>query len=1262
MGGWFVTSNDIKVWTATDKRRAEENLPLLTKKLILASTKPKQINFPSGNAVTTGGWDGTLEVEAGNGFIPTGKSGWEFGTNLNIKDKADADYQKRTQRPEPLSPQESTFVFLTSRTWIKKDTWVLAKKTAGNWKDVRGINADSLETWLETCPAVHRWFANLIGKMSGELWDLEQAWGALSNITGLALTTEFFLKSREEETKKLTSGLEVKGSVLRVKALSEREAYGFVLASLKSSDELSSRALIVRNQTTWDQLIDSNNTLVLIPLEFKPGNIGSAVRNGHNVVLALDNRDATSADIQLDRMSRQLRIMAIQSVGLSADQAEKVCADTKGYFEPISRHSLLKPIDRPYPPWADSANTDVLFAALFATEWNATNAADKGIMATLAAMNYQEFERQVFELLKVPDPPLRLVGNVWQVISKMDTWLLIAPRLVKSHLERFGSIITPVLSDPDPAFDLPADERYTAGIKGLKPVYSRNIKSGLANSLALLSTYGDNYAGQCGNMKPSDQTRYWVIQLFRKSVEARIWYSLGSDLQSVAEAAPNEFLEALERSMQGDQPPIGRLFAAEGHGIFSGCPHADLLWSIELLSWSPAYLARVALCLARLSEIDPGGKWSNRPFSSLVNIFMGWINNTRATHKQRLQVLEKALLPYHPDITWRLMVSLLKGNSRFTSGIHKPEYREWTNDVEKTVLEKDFDEYVRAIVDLLIREVEKNPGLRLPDLIANFSSYTDDQQKAIVERMLGITPGALQDRDREKIVTALRKQISHHRKFPKADWALPKELLGKLEVLYYKFDFEDTVKKSVYLFDRAPPDLIQPVERGKNDWREEEKLIHAERVRAIEEILKTKVFDGIQDLVLKCNNPELVGLAMSQSSFSEQAVPYVLDWLGSEINLNLAAQCYISVRSVKDWDWATLLLNKNKDWDETKKAALLLSLPLCSKIFDLVESQELPVQRMYWSNMNRYFLQAQDKNRVGYVASKLLEHNRPLAAIGVIGQVLWDKNEPKDINCELIATILMRIVTDPSDISSVPIQNVRYDVIKAIEFIQDQAELSIERMAQVEFSYLTVFHEEFRPRYLNEMVANDPSFFVQLVKWILRPRDGVTENRETESKEIWKQRAEAAFNLLRTVSVLPGSTGPEIDLGKLNKWVDQARDQLSQVGRREVGDVQIGEYLARCKEGIDGIWPHEAVRAVIERARSAELDRGILISRLNSRGMTSRLPFDGGRQEGALAAKYEDDAHKLELTYTRTASILRNLADDYEREAEREDREVDLRE
>ena len=46
MSGWHVTENDVKNWTATDKRRSEELLPQLIYKLIRASSNPRKIDFP----------------------------------------------------------------------------------------------------------------------------------------------------------------------------------------------------------------------------------------------------------------------------------------------------------------------------------------------------------------------------------------------------------------------------------------------------------------------------------------------------------------------------------------------------------------------------------------------------------------------------------------------------------------------------------------------------------------------------------------------------------------------------------------------------------------------------------------------------------------------------------------------------------------------------------------------------------------------------------------------------------------------------------------------------------------------------------------------------------------------------------------------------------------------------------------------------------------------------------------------------------------
>ena len=56
-------------------------------------------------------------------------------------------------------------------------------------------------------------------------------------------------------------------------------------------------------------------------------------------------------------------------------------------------------------------------------------------------------------------------------------------------------------------------------------------------------------------------------------------------MELLTEAAPSVFLDALEKVSAGDDPIILGLFNAEEGGVFGGCYHSDLLWSLEQVSW-----------------------------------------------------------------------------------------------------------------------------------------------------------------------------------------------------------------------------------------------------------------------------------------------------------------------------------------------------------------------------------------------------------------------------------------------------------------------------------------------------------------------------------------------------------------------------------------------------------------------------------------------------------------------------------------------------
>jgi hypothetical protein len=127
----------------------------------------------------------------------------------------------------------------------------------------------------------------------------------------------------------------------------------------------------------------------------------------------------------------------------------------------------------------------------------------------------------------------------------------------------------------------------------------------------------------------------------------------------------------------------------------------------------------------------------------------------------------------------------------------------------------------------------------------------------------------------------------------------------------------------------------------------------------------------------------------------------------------------------------------------------------------------------------------------------------------------------------------------------------------------------------------------------------------------------------------------------------------------LAEWVLAAREQLARCNRLEIGDEKIGEVLARSPVGLDGIWPAEPVRDLIEQLESRDLEDGISLGVYNSRGMTSRAMMEGGIQERDLERRYRIWSEATANRWPRTSRVLRKIADSFSQDGRRWDDSAD---
>src|SRR5262249_47798366 len=153
----------------------------------------------------------------------------------------------------------------------------------------------------------------------------------------------------------------------------------------------------------------------------------------------------------------------------------------------------------------------------------------------------------------------------------------------------------------------------------------------------------------------------------------------------LAEAAPTEFLEKVEKALGGDSSPFDELFRQEGDGIAGQNYMTGLLWALETLAWDGDYIGRSLLCLAELAARDSGGKWANRPANSLTAIVLPWLPQTCARLEKRAAAVSVVLAEV-PEVGWKLVLSLLPKTFSASHGTRRPAWRstipdDWRNGV-----------------------------------------------------------------------------------------------------------------------------------------------------------------------------------------------------------------------------------------------------------------------------------------------------------------------------------------------------------------------------------------------------------------------------------------------------------------------------------------------------------------------------------------------------------------------------------------------------
>jgi transcriptional regulator with XRE-family HTH domain len=1259
----WVTETDLDHWA--DRRDGQALLPELIRRLILAEKGYfPELRFPSGDSVQMHGWDGQCKVETATDQIPAGWSGWELGTDKGPKKKADKDYKQRTKDPLDLKAPDTAFVFVTPRRWAQKGEWANERRAEGVWRDVRAYDAVDLVQWIERFPAVGLWLAKLIEKTPDGVRELSDVWREWSLSTRPPLSADLVLVDREDEGTRLLNWLYGEPAAMSVQAEAPGEAIAFLYASIEQlpggyRDFYHTRAIVAADADTARLLADVATPLIIILDAPDPGLAMHLVEKGHYVYLAFgSNIGAPTEALALKRPTRFSIERELEKMGLQHHEAQNFAHDSGRSLTILRRLIPAAPSYRT-PEWATPEAARALIPALLAGAWDEGQEGDRAMLGDLAGTSYDKVTAALTPLLSIADSPLRKAGNSWKIASPRDAWFRIARNITSADLERFGKAANAVLTSVDPRFNMSPDERWMASVKGQRPTYSDLLQTGISETLVLLNVFGK----QVTAVPHAEARGAMIVRSILHDADAVRWWSLSSQLHVLAEASPAEFFSAVDDSLSKNSKPILELFV-EGSGPMGGAAyHANLLWALETLAWSRDYLARATELLAKLTALDPGGKWGNRPARSLREVFVLWCPQTNAPLQDRLTVLNR-LRKIEPNVTWNLLLALYPKPHDTVDPAPVPRWRDFTEENPEPITDALYYSGAQKIGEWLLEDVGLNSH-RWVQLIERFGELAPDLRTAAVKQLLASEGKIADDDSRMQIQGALRALINHHRQFEESDWSLSEAELAELEAVYVALVPADKLKKVEWLFENEMAPLLNPI---GHDWQRNTEASNEARRAAIRD-LSAEGIEAIFALADRVKLPGLIGRAVAQVA-DEAVVEEVLArgiQAGDDPSWNLAHGIIVTLTNDKGDGWGDSLVDKaiSGRWGDAAALRVLLSLPKSEHFMRRASSHGEEIEKQYWTRVGTFWIQGSSET-IAWAIDKLLAVGRGRECIHLTGHHL------NGLSSSLLVRILEGALHSGSGSTKDHNESTmfQYYVEQIFRRLDASGNVPEPELARLEWSYLNVLqHSKRPPKTLRKVLSTSPGFFVQVLSVIYRPhREGEQEKAELEPEpepesEEDKKRASAiathAYTLLQDWRQVPGQSGDEIDGAALDAWVKEARILAARAGRSEVADQHIGRVLAYAPADSDGTWPCKAVRDLIELVRSRSIERGFYLGVVNKRGVTWRRPTDGGIQERELAQHYRKLSKALRLEWPRTSTVLEQLARNYARDGDDSDADAD---
>lgn len=1245
-----ILAREITAWANRVDSRAR--LAVFIRKLIHSTAlELSKVEFSGNDQSQRHGWDGLTLASSATPWVPLGKAGWEFGVNQDPKTKADSDYDARVGAIAQSERSETTFIFVTPRTWAGKEKWVTEKKSLSDWKDVRAYDASNLEEWLEQSIATQIWFASENGRDPEGAISLEEVWERWVADSSPRIIPELFTEAVEHHLSTLKGWIDKPASSLTIQADSTIEALAYLAAAntiLQERDWHSDWAkkyekmVVIENSKCAKKILTENSQLIPVLISDQIQQVFAPFAHSHpHVVIQLRGQISQDVDIRLEPVTSIGFSKALEKMKIESEDADRLARES-GRSLTILRRRLSKLPGVKSPSWSDTGKTRILLGITLSGCWHRRNESDKTLVSMLCDADYAEVDAELKKLQLLEDSPVWAVGSYQGIKSQIDAFYALAPFITDDIIKLLFDVSEIVLGEDDPSLDLAEDQRWMASFHGKTREFSSSLRTSLRQMVLILAVFGDEVLSDRADCRVEWLAKGFVKKLL-DNLSVRTLKAIGDDLPTLAEMSPETFIEIIETDLaKGDKSVCLAILEPVSSEMGARCDRTGLLWALELLAWNENYLDRVVSILATLSSKEINDNWSNKPIETLSSIFRFWFPQTAANIELRMAAFTR-LWENSYDVAWTVAIEQVDQRGMGSAmANHKPD---WRDDARRATYAPGNEKrlFIKHCLDLVLdRSVYTQD--EIVDLLSLANGWpNEDQTKlwAIVQNWGIDAPDSGKAKVRECIrQMAYSRRAASRARRQKSDEFDPVEVANAYDAL----EPVDLIQRHHWLFHK------QWIEAGIQDLDEydyekvESKTLELRRA-ALSEIFDQLSITGVLELSELSEASWVIGDTLGKVISVEELVDASVTVFKSDDKQTNNTENLLA-GMLGSFPAEELNAVLKTIWDrlpDDQHLRFLKVAPFLKDVWDLAE--ELPVgSDEYWKQVHIRYIRNDDEQVIA--AKRLLNAKRPISSLNVLWRDVSKAPEG------LLLQILEQIAFGESvkgELSGMQ----RHRVVEVFEYLNNVGNVDTKQVLKLEFAFLRLLEgSKYGLPNLEKEIEVNPQLYVDAMIYLYKRKDGLEDPEQYQlESDLKKSHAENMYHFLKKLKRIPGQDEETTEKSskKLIEWINTVQKSAEKYSRKGPAESNIGELLARSSEGEDGVWPNEFVRNALEQTITPRMSEGFRVGKYNQRGAHFR--DRGGRQERALEKQYRDWSSSLKVKHPKVSRVLGQIADTYEREA-----------